>query len=1193
MQVQIKHNGTTITSRVIAYSREHQICSSIGRLQLTLEGTYATTIEPHDSIDIFESGDFKVRYYVSQVSKNIPDNIITLECQDKSKYIVDYFIPDTYTIDYPSYTRYWIEKFLTEAGISYSFTTSSQGNLLSNNTALGLQPAYDQIMMLLQLSGWFMYFDGNGIAVIGTLDTNLADSAGSINNSDILDIKRITDDKMLRNRAVVWGQFDPIRQEYAYADIRRHTPWNYDHNDLRSMVISNSNIPNKSSAYSIANILLKEFARATIEKHIVVHGARDYNLGESLRVNSRIWRGKGLITTFGVSMDRNGLVTNIILDERCPRLFGFFNFGDYVYVGTFGDGVWRKHIKFDPTWYNFSTGLIDLNITDLHINNGIFGAIGHSGAAYYANNEEGPWSQVTITGLSSSVEDVIPSGGTVIYTQFSGLMARAVVVDKEINTVKYGIDTWSGLNTGDYFLTYSGLQTSSGIFSFSGVMESGTLRSWIVEVDPYTGALVGGLGSGTYPVVYSGNYSMAVLDLENDGRNDYVSVMTEGQLITGNAANQEFNYGTNLDHDGTARVSLSNINDPVTTVVDSTTSNTSNHYKFFMEDNVGAHHFVLIRRTGGTVNFSRTKYKTDNVFFQFDSNQNANSTLINSIDQGNPLHSSSIYKIGVDKYRRYICPELTFSTSTNVPFHVHDFEFTGASTVTETLVTINTSPPVDMDFSAPPFPNSLQVNVRTYFFERFAILVWSWNYIFLGAIKNTKVWYQLFDYENTTLGTAVKVYEAGGLDDKAVLILHKFGDANFQTVGEHTVISTNAVHPLYGTDFDVNEDVTALFTGAVAETQDYTLSETVSVRWFRLSGGLNNYANYGVNGYQTLLKTADPFDYDPAQTRVEITYLKEVPNVVFSIDNDTGSITNSRLKRNSISPLMGTTWTEIALGTGLHTNFFPMERIDSVTGNMYALARNTPGALRFLEIETEGWTVVRTVTGGSFPAGTTARNIPVRNVGNFALGTFPNNSAPAVGNFGLIIYQNLAPPLGTGTSFMVLQREGSEFNLIQQASKPLRVDISNYSPVLTVQDNENTFQSNFVYEDSLTQVIPVLLETTQIRDYRYTLLETSSGIIVGSGAAVGMQAIYVSSSGIYTSDVDTYSGGFIMFGSSPSGLLDRIETSNYTYPGQFLFVTTSGENPTFYQKDNDSLIFDTYPGLPDSRCTIIRLDDRF
>ena len=248
MDVSVKHNGTTISSYVIQYEREHKICTSIGRLNIVLAISYPTQIDPWDTFDIYENGNFQVRYYASDVVFSVPDSTITVECQDNSKRLVDYFIPDQYTVDYPSYTRYWIEKFLDEAGINYQFNTNSQGNLLSNYTSLGLTSGYDQIMQLLQLSGWYMYFDGNGKAIIGSLSKELTSVSGTYNKNNILYIAKISDDKMLRNRAVVWGAYNILFQEYAFADLKTHTRWNYDHRDLRTMVVANSNIPNKSSA---------------------------------------------------------------------------------------------------------------------------------------------------------------------------------------------------------------------------------------------------------------------------------------------------------------------------------------------------------------------------------------------------------------------------------------------------------------------------------------------------------------------------------------------------------------------------------------------------------------------------------------------------------------------------------------------------------------------------------------------------------------------------------------------------------------------------------------------------------------------------------------------------------------------------------------------------------------------------------
>jgi hypothetical protein len=87
-------------------------------------------------------------------------------------------------------------------------------------------------------------------------------------------------------------------------------------------------------------------------------------------------------------------------------------------------------------------------------------------------------------------------------------------------------------------------------------------------------------------------------------------------------------------------------------------------------------------------------------------------------------------------------------------------------------------------------------------------------------------------------------------------------------------------------------------------------------------------------------------------------------------------------------------------------------------------------------------------------------------------------------------------------------------------------------------------------------------------------------------------ALYVLESGLYHSNLFTYSGGFTVLDVIPSGFAERMETTNFVYPGQYLFATTSGDSPMFYQKDNDGLVFMPYSGLPDSRATIIRCDDR-
>lgn len=1184
MEIQVKHGSTDITSRVVSYNREHNICTGIGRLQITLEGTYSTSISPHDTISIYENGDFKVKYYVSDVDRNAPDGTIVLQCQDRSKYLVDYFISESYSIDYPSYTRYWIQLFFDQAGINYEFTTDSQGNLLSNYTQLGLQPAYDQIMMLCQLSGWYFYFDGNGKAIIGSLTTDLS-SGGSVGMDDILEIKKITDDKMLRNRAVVWGQYDTIRQEYAYADISKHTPWNYDHDDLRTMVISNNNIPNRSSAYSIANILLKEFAKVTVEKHLTVHGARDLNLGETLRVTSHVWKGKGLITTFGVTMDRNGLVTNIILDERCPRLFGFFDFGDYVYVATFGDGVWRKHIKFDPAWYNFSTGLTNLNITDLHINNGVFGSVGHSGNMYIADNEAGPWHEVTVTGLPSAAEDS-PSGVVVEMETFSGIMARATIVDKLSNNVKFAVDTWSGLNTGDYFLTYSGLfATTSGIITTSGVSISG-MRAWVLEYDPFTGQLVGGLGSGIYPIVYSGRYNMQVLDLENDGRNDYVSVADlGGTLILGDSTLPEYNYGSNPDYDGNAKVSLTTLEDNPSQLTALNTSTTQNYYGHNATDNVGEHN-VLFLYFDSFVGSSRVR------FFRYKANLTGFTTLSSQIfslatlTANDKVNTSPIVRVSPNNYKMFVMSGTTLLSSVQLPLYKRHLEFTNPG-MTETDSTFFVSPPDDMDFSAPPFPFELRVNVVPYFFNKFAILVWNWFYSFVGNSYYNKIWFQRFDYDSESLSPAQLVFEvqdyAGTNSDEAGVILAQYGES-FQSVGLYTdrdATDPTKTYVLAGAGNSLSVGGFLFDGSSYSQKNIFKLSDSISARWLDPGDGFI-YVNYGIHGIQTLNPASDPFTFD-SQTFLSIWYVKELPTAAFCFDSDP-TVTNYKLMKSSLSPFLGS-WEEVSM-PGYYPISLPAYRTDSVYGNIYVFIKSVVDGQEYLaRMDASASTIISKIK-----VDVSRDFIRPTNVGNFFISEFSTGASTR--GYWSTYLKNLYPDLGDGTNFLVLQRDNSDFNLIQSGAKPFRIDISNSSPVLTVQDFDGTFASNFVYGNELTR-ISAISGIAEVRDYRYALLETLSGTIVGSGYPVTSQLLYVYQSGVYTSDVNTYSGGFTLYNTIPSGNAERIETSNFTYPGQYIFVTTSGDNPMFYQKDNDGLFFDSYSGLPDSRATIIRVDDRF
>lgn len=1168
MDVQVKVNGTDRSSYVVSYEREHKICTGIGRLLIVFEQNVPETFVPWDEISIYEEGDFKVKYYVSSVEDSDPSSTITLDCQDNSKRLVDYFIPDQYTVEEPTYTRYWIEKFLDEAGINYQFDTTSQGSLISNYTSLGLQSAYEQIIVLLQMSGWYIFFDGNGVAIIGNLNKNLSPVDETLGRDDILEIMLKKDDRMLRNRALVLGNYDPFTLTRVKADVTVKTKWNYDSSDIRTMVVSNSNIPNNSSAYGIANTLIKEFAKITVEKHLTAHGARDLVLGDVVMVQSTVYFGKGVITTFGVRMSKEGLVTDLVLDERCPRLLGFFNFGDYVYVGTYGDGVWRKHIKFIHDWHDFSAGLVDQRATDLHVNHGVFTCVTASGDMHYTLTDDGPWIHIaTPESLESSLNEVVTSGDVGL-APFSGIMARATMVDKESNRIIYGVDTWSGLNMGDYFMDLSGWSVSSPIESGITVMSG--YRGWVLEYHPASG-----MGSyNAFPINVSGNYNIRVVDIENDGFYDYVSVgMGGGTTISGDSSLQEYTYGYGgtTEYRDTSYVSLSNLDDVQNTSLNSSfASSAFNVFCIGMVDNYQDHEFFLAKHIFGAYSFQILKFANNNVV-GIDILTNTTVTLTNMVpySMNARSHGSQITRIGTDTYR-FLAQLNTGKMAIVTVTHL------GAESYTVSTLDIDESDSEKSFYVASQNDENL-------------LLVYRNPDFVLG--NNQKVWFQNINLETMSIGNAVLAHDSGGtaaFPTRLYFVVMGYGEG-FQLIGWQLMWDAAApafeAHPVYslggplvvgGTQF--------ISSGAIDILSQAThrLSRTWGTA--RHTEGSTTYVNYGIQGTTS-------FVHSPANDVVW--GLCPIVNPEFderAFRIQTTSQTGGTWGQLQYSDLPITTWTNIDLG-----DYAPMSslffRADSITGNIYLMGRHKVDGGNFLiAINPDSLTLVSAVEApiSSFainqadPAGR-----HMFNIGNIIVSVFPNFTNSLGVEFR--VWENFEPPLGEGTGFLVLRREGYEFDVIQRAALPIRIDISNFNPLLTVQSGVNSFESYSIYGDEVLQTSMPDSVPGGVNDYRYTFLPGSGQL------AVSKLGLYVTISGdeINSFDTDTMSGLEVLYEDiAGSGTLSRIETSNYAPSGQYIFVTTSGSNPEFYQLDPGQVTFSPYPGLPESRATIIRLDDR-
>ncbi len=1195
MDLLVKHSGTNITSHVLGYEREHKICTGIGTLKVEIERTISRTFDPWDSVDIWENGSFQVRYYISNVVDSVPDGKITLECQDLSKKLVDFFIPDSYTIDYPSYTRYWIELFLDMAGVDYIFNTASSGNLISNNTQLGLVPAYEQILVLLQLSGWYMYFDGNGKAVIGPLETDLASTTRKLAKTDIISIAKLSDDKMLRNRALVLGAFDPYSLSYASADVTIHTRWNYDNRDVRAMVVANSNIPNRGSAYSIANMLIKEFSRLTIEKHIVATGARNFNLGEACQVNSNVWRGKGLITTFGVRASKDGLYTDIVLDERCPRLFGFFDFGDFVYVGTFGDGIWRKHLKFDPTWYNFSTGLTNLNITDLHINNGVFGSIGASGEMYYATSEDGGWNRITLSGFLSSQVGTTASGDSINMIPFSGLMGRAVIVDRQSNLVRYGIDNASGiLNYGDYFINYSGW--TSGITT-SGFVTASGYRGWIYEQDVFGG------GNTVYPISVSGEYDLTVIDLENDGFNDYVSVkMGGGGAIPMGLDGYELGKHTTSQtwntHDSTSIVSLPIFPDGTELEVHGVNGITTQRAGVAMIDDGITGEREIIYHDTFLNQLRRVRYSKD-ISGNITSSTTSTSFNITS-DRILRIHWMS-----KDNYRIYYFPPLT----SNMVVKYKDWDVAGNVLGSEQTAFSHTFSGGGAGGEGAG-SGSLYISVGN---TGYILTSTFFRSATAGGINVNPEYYRLFMIQidlDAGSGSMNKIYElvtpetAPGSgryeiipgqshfdsDSPGNLLFGLFqdGDTGISIVGwlEYGAFSVE------WTELLLNGNA----AGVTTQVLNYTTSNS------RFTGSLLTSID-GSDRYSQLTKTMGVITADGSGAGSPLGFATNGHTFVTFVGQ-----APYYLKANTIYPIFSNTENKyIARDTNNYwacdaTLITPLTQITPPTG--YGLDRPLSNATSFNnEIM---WVMDDAFNDTWLTVAPSVQASPA--TGRYKIPSLSSNSNRSINVGGWIVdapstFSTTNPNFlsayiwyGAGdlpsARFLVLQRNGESFTIVEEEAYPIRVDISNNSPLLTVGSGDLSFKSNYIYPGELEVIYnPIASGLRKVDDYRYSLLEPTFGV-TASGLGVETLGLYVTGSGVFGQDIRTYSGGWQLIYDVPSGYGTRIETSNYGLGGQYVFITASGFVQTFWQKNPEEFGFTAYSGMPQARATIIRLDDR-
>lgn len=492
MSYGVDHNTTDISSHIISYKRIQRMCSGVGVAEIVIAPSYTSTIDPYDEFEIFEEGMSVGTYFVQSITRTEPEHTINILAQDVSKMLVDFFIDETYEILEPSSARYWIEYLLNRAGITYEFVTDEVGHDMSLNTSIGNESLIDRLQILCAENGWYFLANSKNTLIIGSIEVDYSNFDLAVMDSTIEEFSLSKNDKMLRNRVIVRGSANPYTKIWVYGEVKAITPWNYDTLDYRTTVITAPDMPNVTVASQLANQLFAETKKITEVKEVTLIGYYNVSVGNSVYINHSEYNGIGLVTSVGVETTTRGARTTLIVDERCPRMFGYYRGIGDVYIATRGSGVWRKPIKYSHVWENYSTGLANLNIFDLSIANGILGCVTDDGELYTSFPTESGW-------VRTYLPDAVDAEGSNYIS--SEMAVNSVSVDPMAGIVRAGIN-------------YTNPDSSA-----SGI------RSWVAEIDNEKNIEM-------IPVTYSGLVDIGIWDLET---NDYATYI---QGVRGTSSNE-------------------------------------------------------------------------------------------------------------------------------------------------------------------------------------------------------------------------------------------------------------------------------------------------------------------------------------------------------------------------------------------------------------------------------------------------------------------------------------------------------------------------------------------------------------------------------------------------------------------------------------------------------------------------------
>jgi len=232
----------------------------------------------------------------------------------------------------------------TESGL-----TALQYNFIETTTELlpdkdwTNTSVWDICEEILTMMGWQIWADGDGVLQIGeiTMPTPTHTFQAGVN---LISVSRRRDDSYTRNAIAVYGSDNISVKKTQVSPILSDME--------RAGAFANPLVHTEALATSLAERALHEFNRLLDVKTCEVLGDATVKVGDAATVIEG-WcelYHDCLITGVRSSLDTNGYILTVTLDERCPTIWGHDSRPRLIYAATNGSGVYRTP-DYGENWY--------------------------------------------------------------------------------------------------------------------------------------------------------------------------------------------------------------------------------------------------------------------------------------------------------------------------------------------------------------------------------------------------------------------------------------------------------------------------------------------------------------------------------------------------------------------------------------------------------------------------------------------------------------------------------------------------------------------------------------------------------------------------------------------------------------------------------------------------------------------------